>query len=372
MVDWAVKRAGVSTTEVLKRAPPLRDTDGDVVELNYHQIEALASITKAPLGYFFLHEPPKEKLPVPDFRTFADAEINRMSPDLIETVYTMHARQQWYREYVLGEGYAQLGFVGSATLDDRPEALASRISLALGLEEGWASRIRTYGEAVSFVRDLFQENGVLVTINGVVGNNTSRKLNPDEFRGFVLPDEYAPWLFVNGVDAKSAQMFTLFHELAHVWLNRGGIIDIDALAGSSGPVEAFCNRVAANLLVPKDQLEMFWSDADEFESAVAIHARRFKVSPIVIARRLSELDLVADTTYWRYYERYASGRFDEVSASTSDGGNFYNNQNNRIGKKFMRAVARATSEGKLSYTHAFRLTGLTSATFDKYVQAVGA
>lgn len=372
LIEWALRRAGLSISVAEKRSPILKKIGtGDVVKISYGQLDALAKLSRTPLGYFFLPEPPRESLPIPDFRTFKDAAVRKMSPDLIETVFTMHARQQWYREYAVGEGYQPVSFIGKASTRSNVADLAGQIKSEFGLSAGWASHIYTYGDAVSFVRDLFQDKGVLVVINGVVGNNPNRKLNPTEFRGFVLSDEMAPLLFVNGTDHKSAQMFTLFHELVHLWINRDGIVDLDAAGQSDGGAEIFCNRVAAEVLVPRDELEAAWTLNPTFDDNLGRPARRFKVSSIVIARRLLEIELISKAQFFDFYESYARGDFQDPAQPTSEGGNFYNNQNNRIGKKFMRAVARAAMEGKLSYTHAFRLTGLTSATFDKYVHALG-
>jgi Zn-dependent peptidase ImmA (M78 family) len=372
LIDWALSRAGLSISAAEKRAPVLKKLSSEpIIRISYGQLDAVANLTRTPLGYFFLPEPPQETLPIPDFRTFKDAAIQQMSPDLVETVFQMHSRQQWYREYAAGEGYPRVPFIGTATTKSSASDLAERIRATFSLVEGWAGRIYSYGEAVSYVRDLFQARGVLVAINGVVGNNANRKLNPKEFRGFVLSDELAPLLFVNGADFKSAQMFTLFHEMVHLWIGKEGIVDLDEFSSSDGAIESFCNRVAAGVLVPELELRALWNVAPSLTDNLARPARRFKVSPIVIGRRLLELELISKDQFFAFYNEYTSGVFPDPGQTASDGGNFYNNQNNRIGKRFMQAVARATMEGKLSYTHAFRLTGLTSATFDKYVHAIG-
>jgi Zn-dependent peptidase ImmA (M78 family) len=203
----------------------------------------------------------------------------------------------------------------------------------------------------------------------VVGNNPNRKLNPREFRGFVLSDELAPLVFVNGADYKSAQMFTFFHEIAHLYLAKSGVVDIDDSAESHGRYEVYCNKVAAAALLPRDEVCDAWRAQPADDTLFTQISRRFKVSPIVVGRRLMDLEVISREIFFDFYARYTAQPFADPDAS--DGGNFYNNQNNRIGKPFMRAIGRAAIEGKISFTHAFKLTGLSSATFDRYLHEVG-
>ena len=109
------------------------------------------------------------------------------------------------------------------------DAVGREMRRAIGLHDGWADGVRTWQDAVSELRRAIEDLGVMAIINGVVGNNTHRTLNVEEFRGFALTDPYAPLIFVNGADAKSAQMFTLAHELAHIWLGTEGLSGFDTL-----------------------------------------------------------------------------------------------------------------------------------------------
>ena len=256
------------------------------------QLEKLAKATHTPFGYLFLPEPPEERLPIPDFRTVTDAARRRPSPDLLDTLYTMRRRQEWLRETVVEHGMKSLAFVGSARLSDEPEAVGREMRRTLGLDGGWAAQVRTWQEAVGELRRAIERLGVMAVINGVVGNNTHRPLHVEEFRGFALADPYAPLVFVNGADAKSAQMFTLAHELAHIWLGTEGLSGFESLMPGGSDVEDWCNAAAAELLVPAVELRARWASVRREANRFDTVARAFKVSPIVAARRALDLRLV--------------------------------------------------------------------------------
>ena len=161
--------------------------------------------------------------------TVAGSATAKPSPDLLDTLYTMQRRQAWLRESLVEHEAEPLPLVGSARLGDEPDAAGREMRRALNLDEGWAAGVRTWEDAVGELRRAIEHLGVMAVINGVVGNNTHRRLRVEEFRGFALTDPYAPLIFVNGADAKSAQMFTLAHELAHIWLGTEGVSGFDTL-----------------------------------------------------------------------------------------------------------------------------------------------
>jgi Zn-dependent peptidase ImmA (M78 family) len=370
LLRWACERARIDALELSARFPQVAAWERGERQPTFKQLEAFAKTTHTPLGYFFLPEPPIERLPIQDFRTLRE-NVVRPSADLLDTIYAMQRRQDWLREERRDAEGEPLDFVGSARLTDEPEAVGREMRRVVGLDNGWAAEVKTWTEAVGELRRRAEKLGVIAVINGVVGNNTSRTLDVDEFRGFALTDTYAPLIFVNGADAKSAQMFTLAHELAHVWLGPEG----EGLSGFEGifpgnqRVERFCDRAAAEFLVPADELKRQWSAVGTKEDAFHRLARHFKVSPIVVGRRAMDLQLIGREAFFSFYNDYTQRERDQVKPA--GGGDFYNTQNTRLGQSFALAVMRAALEGRVSFKEAYDLTGLRGGAFQEYGRRLG-
>jgi Zn-dependent peptidase ImmA (M78 family) len=334
------------------------------------QLESLAKFTLTPLGFFFLKEPPEERLPVPYFRTLGDEASYGHSPDLLETIHTMQRRQAWLREFLVDQGQEALTFVRSARPDEPSASVGQRIRMALAIDAGWAALQPSWTEALRVLREAMENAGILVVVNSVVGNNTHRKLDTEEFRGFVLMDEYAPLVFVNGADGRAAQMFTLAHELAHVFFGSSAAFDLREMSPANDPTEQACNRVAAEFLVPEQQIRRIWpsirGDTERFQSI----AREFKISELVAARRSLDIGLIAKNDFLMFYRDYLTDER-RKAARRSEGGDFYATQNLRVGRRFALAVVRAVKEGKILYSEAYRLTGLYGKTFDGYSASLG-
>ena len=366
---WAVERSRVDARELQRKFPKLAAWQAGEVSPTFKQLERFATATKAPVGYFFLPEPPEERLPVADFRAVADASRTSPSPDLLDTLYMMQRRQAWLREDLVDAEADPLPFVGSARLADAPGAVGREMRRALGFGDGWASEVRSWQDAVSELRRAVERLGVMAVINGVVGNNTHRQLDVAEFRGFALPDPYAPLIFVNGADAKSAQMFTLAHELAHIWLGEEGLSGFEFLLPVGTDVEEWCNQAAAEFLAPALEVRARWEETKRAASPYEALARAFKVSPVVAARRALDLGLISRTEFFDLYRDYV-GR-ERGSGAASGGGEFYNNQNTRVGELFATHVLRAAMEGRIGFKEAYDLTGLRGGTFQKYARRLG-
>lgn len=369
MLRWACERAGYDVDHFATRIPQLPAWVRRKRQPTLKQLEKLARTTHTPLGYLFLPEPPDERLPVPDYRTVTGAARDKPSPDLLDTLYTMQRRQEWLRESLVENDAEPLAFVGSSRLADGPDAVGREMRGVLGLDDGWAAGARTWQDAVSELRRTIEHLGVMAVINGVVGNNTRRKLRVEEFRGFALADPYAPLIFVNGADAKSAQMFTLAHELAHIWLGTEGLSGFQTLLPGGSDVEDRCNAAAAELLVPAGALRARWREVGREASRFETLARAFKVSPIAASRRALDLKLVDRSTFLEFYERHVSR--EGGAGGTATGGDFYNNQNTRVGELFATQVLRAAMEGRIGFKKAYDLTGLRGGTFQRYAKRLG-
>src|SRR5699024_1671448 len=244
LLKWAIDRIG-DPTIVESKFPDLPNWLNGSKKPTLKQLENFANTTSTPLGYFFLSNPPNEELSIPSYRTVGDNQNFNPSPDLIETIRTMERRQQWMRDYLIETGNEPLNFVGVSKSDKNPEYIANLMREEMNLENNWASKRGTWRDALNDLLQTIQDIGILVMINGIVGNNTKRKLSVNEFRGFVLMDNYAPLVFINGSDGKAAQMFTLAHELAHIWIGESAIFDLDMLQPAEVETEKLCNQIAA-------------------------------------------------------------------------------------------------------------------------------
>ena len=373
LISWARERSGLTESDLTKRFPKFELWQSGDALPTLKQLEAYAKKTLTPFGYFFLPEPPEEKLPIPDFRTVRDRGVRRPSPNLLETIYAMQRRQDWMHEYLVEEGAEPLPFVKSVTLDSSQRDAARRIRETIGMTESWAREHATWTTALLALRRATEAIGVIVVINSVVGNNNKRKLDPDEFRGFVLCDSLAPLIFINGADFKSAQMFTLAHELAHVWLGRDGVFDLPDLQPFDNAVERFCNGVAAELLIPALELQTFWPRARRAAQPFQAIAAEFKVSPVVAARRALDLNLISRSTFFAFLEeqREDEERRQAIKKAKKGSGDFYLTQEVKIGRRFGEAVIRAARAGRLLYRDAYQLTGLYGQTFDRFAEGLG-
>lgn len=373
LIIWARERSRIDYDTLTKRFPKLPAWEGGEVTPTLKQLEAFAQRTHTPVGYFFLPEPPIEKVPLPDFRTLADQGVNSPSPDLLDTIYQCQLRQDWYRDYAL-ERDEPTGIFGLLDQDMSPMVAADRLGSVLDFEPG--RRGSTPEDAFRRLSLLVEDLGVLVMVNGVVGSNTHRRLDPDEFRGFALADPYASVVFVNGVDSKAAQLFTLVHELVHIALGVTALSDAQPGDVSENSVERYCNAVAAEILVPTNSLARRPLDLSEqgLRRQLDQLTREYKVSSLVVLSRL--FDMARFQSWEQYREIYTAERQRVLelyrNRDAGQGGDYYNTQPSRVSRRFARAVITSTLEGQTLYRDAFLMLGSKSvSTFNELGQKLG-
>jgi Zn-dependent peptidase ImmA (M78 family)/transcriptional regulator with XRE-family HTH domain len=368
---WACERAGRSV-DALARQQSFRKLPAWISgedRPTFKQLEKFAQATYTPFGYFFLPKPPEEYVPIPDLRTVGNQFRGHPSPDLLDTMYICQQRQEWYRDFARSMGEKPLPFVGSVSIESDAAEVARNIRQALGFNLEERREMPTWAEALRRFIQQADSFGIMVMVSGIVGSNTRRQLDPEEFRGFALSDPLAPLVFINGKDTKAAQMFTLAHELAHIWLGETALSDVGPITMPSNKVEVWCNQVAAELLVPLSALREAHKSGNSLRKELDRLARWFKVSTLVILRRLHDAGKLTRDELWQAYNKEVDRL---LAISKEGGGNFYLTLPARVSRRFARALVISTLEGQTLHRDAFRLLGFRKyATFHELGYQLG-
>ena len=369
VLRWARERAGRTVQDLAAPFPKLDRWERGEEQPTLKQVERFAKAVYAPVGYLFLPEPPVESVPIPDFRTVRNVHSGHPTPDLLDTIYICQQRQEWYRDFARSVGEGPCSFAGSARVADNIEATAALIRHTLGFDLDERRQLPTWTDALRHFIEQADAIGILVMCSGVVLNNNRRHLDPEEFRGFTMADDLAPLVFINGADTKAAQMFTLAHELAHIWLGQSAISDAQAAWVPEDAVECWCNRVAAELLVPLEVLRAEYGAGTELRAEVDRLARRFKVSTLVVLRRIHDIGGLTAAELWEAYEAELA-RLRAIPRQS--GGDFYLTQAARVSKRFARALVASTLAGQTLYRDAFRMLGFSKvSTFRELGRSLG-
>jgi Zn-dependent peptidase ImmA (M78 family) len=360
MFTWAIARAGYDLSDFAIKFPKIQDWVDQKKKPTVKQLEAFSKKVHLPFGYLFLPEPPKESLPIPFFRTNNGGQ-NNVSINVYDTILFMQQRQDWLREYLLENDFQPLPFVGKFRNSQNYNEIVADIRNTLGLNNEWASSFGTWHEALDHLAQKIEDIGITIVFNGVVENNTSRPINVDECRGFVLVDSIAPFMFINNSDGKAAQLFTIIHELAHIWTGHSAGFDFRQLLPANDPIELLCDKVSAEFLVPAESFVKVWKN----KPSIANTAKYFKVSEIVIARRALDLGYLTKAEFFAFYNEYSNREFLKKE-NQGDGGNFYATAKKRIGLTFAAHVNQAVKSGKLLYRDAYKLTSLKGDTYQTF------
>ncbi len=380
VIWWALRRSG-ATLESLATPKFSLDkikawADGSKFP-SESDAEALAERLGIAYPMLYMEElPHEEPLEVPDRRTVDGGPLLKPSLDLLDVLDRTRARQEWYRTEI---DPPRLGFVGKfPKLNTSPKVVASDMWLSLEVDEPTRTRIPNYEEFLKLLVSRAEKLGILVMRSSIVGYDTHRSLNVEEFRGFVLVDPSAPIVFINDNDAKAAQIFTLVHELAHIWIGASGVSDRnpDVSRDSRNKVELLCDKIAAEFLVPEGVFAALWSDARTTEMNMSAASQHFRVSTLVVLRRALELNRISSKVFFEkvreQYEAYKAHE-DEKNKKPKEksGGNFWASFEIRNGVKFNKAVAESVRRQKTTYAEAGALFGVGPNTVGRYLDHLG-
>lgn len=357
---WAVERMGKTVDEYVMENPKFQQWIDGTKFPTFKNVEQFARKFYVPLGYMFLKTPPEEACPIPFFRNI-DNQVHNVN--VYDTVTEIQERQEWLSSYLRRIDVGKVGFVGLFSIENSVQDVCDKIREILGVAHNWAFEYRSIDDALKYITKKIEDKGVIVSYNSVVGFNNSRPLPVKDCRGFALVDDYAPFIFINSKDAKVAQMFTLFHELAHVLIGYSagvGEVNLEQLSD----LERFCDKVAANFLVPELLLEEVWTNVGENYEALS---KRFKVSRFVIARRAMELGYITHNDFFRLHNIWINEP--RVKANDSQGGNFYPSAIKKSSRTFLIHVNNALNRNMLLHMDAYRLTGLKGDTFHKILNS---
>lgn len=369
LLTWARERARLDEFALAKTFPKLQQWELGEEQPTMKQLERFAAKVHVPIGYLFLPQPIEETLPIPDFRTVADRSITSPSPDLLDTIYLCQQRQDWYQNHARINAQSPLNFIGSVSKKHTAVDVANKIHTALDMSTGERQQNANWEAALRYLISKTEAAGILVMISGVVANNPHRKLDVEEFRGFALVDALAPLIFINGSDSKAAQMFTLAHELAHLWLGESGVSDAQTGRTSNHTVERWCNQVAAELLMPMAQTKQAYDKNEPISEQIQRLAKQFKVSTLVALRRIYDVGFITQAELWQHYQEEIT-RLNALQ-NNSSGGDFYRTLGARTGKRFARAVISSTLEGNTLFQDAYRLLGVKkNASFYKAARSL--
>jgi len=354
ILRWAADQRGLSLDALVDLlGTPSKADAYKAGKLSIAQTEKLAQKTHIPFGYFFLETPPaKIERSLPDLRQLPDH--SPLSIDFFDTLNDVQRKQQWYQDYLLDQGTQPLTFVGKFAFRSkyRPTEIAGDIRKTLNISEQDRQDSKDYKAFYNLLTEKIESIGVLIFRSGIVKSNTKRGLSVDEFRGFAISDPLAPVIFINGKDSEAAWIFTLAHELAHIWLGESGVSDIVPNQFNHTNLETYCNRIAAELLTPENQFIPAWEQAP---NQFALLSKIFKVSQLVIARRALDLGKID----WSLYQMIANA---SKKVSKPEGGSPFNSYPIRNSKRLTKAIVTNAVSGQTMLREAASLLNVRPET----------
>jgi Zn-dependent peptidase ImmA (M78 family)/transcriptional regulator with XRE-family HTH domain len=377
VLNWALERAAMPLDVLAKKLSVKSEQIATWLSgedrPTFRQAQSLADALYVPFGYLFLSEPPGEEIPIPDLRTVGSDPSRNLDVNFKGLLNDILFKRDWFREFLDERDDRRLKFVGRFDLDADTIAVAKDIRTTLLGNATGMPPATNWEEYLRLLMTKAEDAGIWIMRNGIVGSNTHRPLSVQQFRGFAISDPVAPLIFINGRDAKAAQIFTLAHELAHIWLGESGVSNVfigERDYGVHRRLERKCNEIAAEFLVPKSDFADQWSKDHSLEANADRLARHFRVSRIVVARRAVDLGLTSDAEYRAFFAMEQS-RWNTDDGDKS-GGDFYKTLPMRNGSRFTRSVVGPAMSGRLLLRQAASLLNTQPASLVKFHQQLQA
>ena len=326
--------------------------------LTIKQAKEFAKRAYVPFGYLIIEKLPinKEIEEIPYFRKQPNEKLPIEVKELIKDI---KEKQDFLNEYLQELGNEKLEYVGIAKGLSDPKEIASLVRRYLELPENWTvDEIKSRTDAFKYLRYKAEKAGIFVFLDSVLFGNNNKKLIG--FKGFSLIDDFAPIVFINTNEAKSIQLFTLAHEIAHIFLGESEITDFDIFNIS---LERLANKVAVELLVPEKIFKEYFSK--DFQQLSKV----FKVSEMVLLIRALELKLIKEDEYRSLIEDYKA-RLKELEKEEKKEkyGDYYKTQRNKISNRFITLLIDAMNNNFISFMDASRLTRMKFKTLENFLK----
>lgn len=370
---WARKSAKISeetaASKVNVSIDKLKEWESGLSYPTIRQAQKLAKTYRRPFAIFFLPDIPNDFHPLQDFRKKGAKELSTSSVFIIREIQQKHA---WISEVYRENNENKIPFVGRFNLSSNPLNVAKDIINTLGINP---MDYKTTNPILEWI-DKAESNGIFISRTSFI--HSKLKLNSNEIQGFSIADDYAPFIFINSDDWSAPQLFTLVHELAHIWIAASGISnDIAPILKKSNdyhPIELFCNEVSANALMPKEYLFSIEQNAFNSASEIFKKARRIGVSSFALLVRALHLNIISMNKYIEL-KAQADKEFNDFlireeikkqKAKEKEGGpNYFLLQLNRNSRLFTQTVLDAFRGGFIEPTQASSLLNVKVNKFQK-------
>ncbi len=332
------------------------------------QAQVLAKAYRRPFALFFLPDIPSDFMPLQDFRKKGSKKLSTSSIFIIREI---QQKQAWISEVNENNNEETIPFVGRYSQHDSPVKIARDILETLDIEP------YNYKSDIPILEwiDKAESNGIFISRTSFI--HSKLKLDSDELQGFAIADKYAPFVFVNSDDWNAPQLFTLVHELAHIWINESGISnEIEPILRDKekyNPIELFCNEIAANALMPTEYINKVSKDKLHDSKNVFKIAKNFGVSSFALLVRALNLNLISIDSYNRlktqaeveYKEFLRKEEARKEKEKSKDSPIYYPLMINRNGRLFTQTVLDAYRGGAIEPTFASSLLNVKVNNFPK-------